>query len=543
MVREKEIKNSSYILDIIRNISHAKQLQATILFSADNFEKGYLSYDRTKKLFVFKSDVLSKAYIVGKKVNISYLFKETIFDFETIILSVQSNLLTLSVPKIFKSSFKREYSRYFPKLNEELYIILDNGTKCEIKNINTSGVSFYGNEISLNVEDTIRNICIVFNGDSVCMDATIRYIIPADNNRFIYGTQFKNMDWFSNYSLYSYILKKTYPKVKELTDFTKETIYELYNKSGYFDLKPQEEMRASFNNMYKLMNKIKVYPQIISNPAFYHNNQIYMGASVLRIYNNTFLAQHLAAIPQARLFPTAKTSIYLSINDYLLCNPHFKYYLTYFDANNKWHNKMYQSIGKFIDDDTKFLYDTLDYFKCDLEKYNQKKKNKYQSHMLTNFTEFIWYANNNLPKLYVQTHGYTMDDFKLDKVRQLYEMAGIYTRRQLIKITNNNNLIAYGIIEVYSEGLNLYNVLDMLRLYIVDENCDINEVFSSAINECKYFFKKYKKKQFNIFIKHICDTKELINIKGVSYDFLVGTVMANRMGSIEYKNLFLNMVR
>jgi len=543
MLREKEIKSSSYILDILRNISHTKRLQATILLSADIFEKGYLSYDRKKRFFVFRSDVLSEQYIPGQKINISYLLRETIFEFESTILSVQTTFLTLTVPKIFKSSFKREYSRYFPKLNEEIHIILDDGTTCEVKNINTSGVSFYNNNIGLKIEDSIRNICIVFSGNSVCVDTKIKYIISTDTDKLLYGAEFESIDWFSNYALYNYIVKKTYPKVKEITDFSKETIYQLYDESGYFDLKSRKEIEVSFNNMFDLMNKIKIYPQIISNPAFYHNNQIYMGASVLRIYNNTFLAQHLAAIPQARLFSTSKASIYLSINDYLLCNPHFKYYLTYFDATNKWHNKMYQNIGGFIEDDTKFLYDTLDYFECYFEHYGQNNISTYQSQILTNPIEFIKYANNNLPKLYNQTHGYNIDNFKLSEVKQLYEMAGIYTQRQLIKITNNNNLIAYGIIEVYSEGLNLYNVLDMLRLYIVDRNCDMNEVFISAINECKYFFDKYKKKKFNIFVKLTKDARKSINIPGVNYDFLVGTVMANRIGSVEYKNLFLNMTR
>ncbi|MBN2851495.1 MAG: hypothetical protein JXQ23_02025 [Clostridia bacterium] len=543
MIRDKEIENSIYILDILRNIGRSSELQASVFFTADDFEQGNLIYSRKDKQLLYIPKNIPDRYQIGQTISISFVLKETLFDFDSQIIDIRDNSLVLDFPKVFRSSFKRRYSRYIPETDEDMYILLNDGSQCEVKDINTAGVSFYSESLNLDIDDNIRNLCIIFEQSQVCIDARIKYIIPSSGSQLLYGTEFDDIDWFSNYSLFKYIFRKTYPDICEITDFSRETIYQLYEESDYFKLKPRKEIEISFNDMIETMNKIKIYPHIISNPVFYHQDKIYMGASALRIYNNTFLAQHLAAIPQSRLFPSSKTSVYLAINDYLLCNPYFKYYLTYFDATNKWHNKMYQSIGNYIDDENKFLYETIDYFECYYDSYDASSKSYLKCKVLKNYDEFISYANANLPGLYCAAHGYNHLDFEIKEMKQIYAMAGIYAQRQVFKITDKEKTVAYGVVELYSKGLNLYNVLDMIRLYIVDRSYDFNKIFIAAINECKFFFEKYQKSKFNIFVKLSENERNSISIKGVKYDFLVGSVMADRNGSVEYKNLFLNMTR
>lgn len=543
MLRDKQIDNSIYILGILRNIGRTRELQATAFFDVDNFEQGVLIYVRKEKKLYFKPNSFSENYIVNSTLNISFLLKETVFEFNSTIVDIIDNHILLDSPKIFRSSFKRKYSRYSPTINEDIYVQLPDGSNYSVKDVTTAGVSFYSKNLNLNIGYLIRNLCIIFNNSLVCIDARVKYTIETSELGILYGTEFVNMDWFANYTLFKYIFSKTYPNIKEITDFSKDVVYQLYKDSNYFDLKPREEMQIAFNKMFELMNKIKIYPHIISNPVYYYHDRIYMGASALRIYNNTFLSQHLAAIPQARLFPASKSAIYLGLNDYFLCNPYFKYYLTYFDATSKWHHKMYQSIGSYIEDETKFIYDTVEYFECNYDKFNIDNPCSYSCEILNNKNEFIYYAKANFKSLYNDSYGYNKKDIELNEMKQLFEMANLNAQREIIKITKNGKIMAFGVVETYTSGLNLYNILDMLRLHIVDETGDINEIFIAAIKECRYFFYKYNKSKLNIFVKLTEAKRDLINIEGVNYDFLVGTVLANRVGSVEYKNLFLNMTR
>jgi len=542
MLKNKQIDNSIFVLDILRNVSRIKELQASAIFSADYFEQGTLLYLRKEKKIFFKPNKPSNNFIIGKNLIISFLLKETIFEFESPVLAISNSLIQLALPKIFKSSFERKYSRYSPNMNDDIYVKLPDNNNYSVKDINTAGVSFYSTNLNFEIDHLIRNICVFFNNTEVCIDAKIKYILPLSDSSILYGTEFVNIDWFANYALFKYIFENTYPNIKEITDFSKESIYNLYEESDYFKIKPREEINKYFNSMYELINRIKIYPSIISNPVFYHNDKIYMGASALRLYNNTFLAQHLAAVPSSRLFPSSKTSVYLGLNDYFLCNPHFNYYLTYYDATNKWHHKMYQSIGSYIDDEKKFIYETSEYFECYYKKYTYIE-NELQCVILDDTSEFIDFANNNISQLHRNSYGYTKKDIAIGELKQLYEMAGLFAQRQIIKISDNNRVIAYGVVETYTSGLNLFNLLDMVRLYIVDKDYNLNDLFVTIINECKFFFERYNKSKFNIFVKLDEGKKDLINIEGVKYNCLAGTIMANREGSIEYKNLFLNMTR
>lgn len=543
MIRDKVIGNSIHVLDILRNISKTKELNATIVFSANDIYRGILYYYRRDKQLFFKLAQMDDRFTEGMKIHVSFLLKETVFSFDSTILDIAENLLEVSRPIVFTSSFKRHISRYSPTDEESLLVKMPDGSLHDVKDITTSGVAFYSEKLDYRIGDRIRNMQILLKDDSVCLDADVKYIIEADNGNFFYGTEFINNDWFSHYSLFHYIFENTYPDIHQIFEFPKEEIYLLYEKSGYFGLMEREEIDEAFNNMYRNLKIATDYPQVTTNPVFYHNKKMYLGASVIRVYNRTFLAQHLASLPESKLYPSSKHSIYLGISDYLICNPYYEYYLTYFMADNKWHSRMYGSIAGYINDDKKYLYDTIEFFITNYNEHTPMKKTQYTVSTLNDYTEFVEYAKENIPHLIRSAYAYDEKDIKLTEIKQVYELIGLYLARCIIKVENQGKPVAYAVCESYSPGLNMFNLLDSIKVHIVDNDADKNIILSHITSESMYFYDRYGKSKAYLYVELEEGGKDSIFVSGLNYSTLLGRGIVDRSGVIEYKNLLLNMSR
>ncbi len=103
--------------------------------------------------------------------------------------------------------------------------------------------------------------------------------------------------------------------------------------------------------------------------------------------------------------------------------------------------------------------------------------------------------------------------------------------------------MAFAVCETYTPGLNLFNILDSVKVYVVEEDPDLNSILSSIANESVYFYDKYEKSKTHLFIELDPGVKDTIDVPGINYYTLFGRGIVDRSGIIEYKNLLLNMVR
>ena len=82
-----------------------------------------------------------------------------------------------------------------------------------------------------------------------------------------------------------------------------------------------------------------------------------------------------------------------------------------------------------------------------------------------------------------------------------------------------------------------------MQIYIEDENYDLNEIIAAAVKEATYFYEKYKINDFNLFIRLKEGKFEEVKMDGIVYKQAAGRIVVDRTGTIEYKNLLLNMSR
>lgn len=436
---------------------------------------------------------------------------------------------------------KRELERHTIEEDEKAYVTI-NRQQYRILNIHTKGLAFHAPKKIAENGELIRDFKINLDDTTIFLDAEVRHI-EKNNSMYIYGLNFKDINWIDKMEIVKYILRTNHTHLANMSDYSDDEIYELFDNSGYLDL-TNMGFESNFPEMIKALRKIDNIPHISKSFVYVdENNKILSGANIVKLYNYTFLAQHLAVKKEAKLNIPCKMDIYKAIQNYILNHHYFKYYLAYFDRDLDWHKRLFQDIINYINDPQKFVFETLTWFVASTtDSTPLKKSNIYEVEKLYNFEEFIDYADKNLSDLEKGCYCYNKD-IHLDKIKTLYELKDLYAERKMYKVTENGNIVAYLVAEVYSSGINLFNCIDSTKVYFVNTTIDQNEFLKAIYNEMNSFYRKYNKNYFHIVVNTIYG----IDFKDINIDNFkrieAARVIANNDGIREYKNYFKTILR
>lgn len=422
---------------------------------------------------------------------------------------------------------------------EEAYIQLaEKAQRYSLLDICTRELSFISEENFLEEGEAVNNITIYMPNDlEITVHTCVKGCRPYKNGTFVYNLSLSDLQWPVYHKLFSYIFEKKYPALKPANHFSKGEIYNLFERSGYLDLKSRQEMDLNFKKMLSILDKIGEITHIIKNLVYYENEKPLTIGSVLRIYDRTFLGHHLASLPEAKLNLKSKTDVYLGMLDFMSNHPYFHYYLTYFDDHLSWHDKMYKDFYKNINDDNKLYYDSMHFFECKIGFAGGERPEGYKCTAVERPEEFFAFCKESLPPIVIDCYHYNREHFSLLEVKQLYEILDLLTARRLWRICSDDRVAAYAVAETYTDGLNLYNLLDMCRIYPTNENIDLNPVLQALLPDASMFFRNFGKDRFNVLFRAGAQPVGNIKISGLHYHALAGRVIASREAAIEYRKL------
>jgi PilZ domain. len=514
----KKINNDDYITSLFYHVSK-KKIPVSVHYKNGRFDDTLIF---KKGAFKFKSghDELS----VRKNLKINFAFQEAAFEFKSHSL----NLDEIEKPKDIYASFRRMLPRI---VFDNAYITLNGGTKCKILNISTRGAAFL-TETKITVPD-IRNLKMSIDEEELYCDGIVRHY---NEKTHICGIEFTHMEWPYFLILFNFISQKMYPDIRDITEFSEAEIYKLYHDSGYLGLKAKEEMEINFRNMMQIINIIKGKPQLSYDSTYVKNGEPLATASFLRIYDRTFLGQHLAAVPKAKILFHSKIDVYLSLVDYFLNNPYGDYYLAYFYADEEWHHEMYQKIRGYINNESKFSMDYLQYYEQEVNPALMMTATEPGNiAVLDDLQEFTAFCRKNLPDLEINAYAYNKRA-GFSEVKQLYELLGLFAVRRIWRISDGQRN-AYAVAEVYSDGLNLFNLLDTCRVYFPRDQEFGPDFWGELLPQVARFYASFQKTKFNLMFKG--NIGKQLALPGLRYLPLLGRVIVNREGVAEYKKFVM----
>lgn len=527
MEYSKKIMDQGFIVHLFRKLFKQKRIPVI----ANHLFADMLIMDRKGNQIVL--DNFERIPIsIDSALNIGFFYNETFYSF-TSTSTMKDSVYYLEKPPEIYATYKRELNRYEVKDIDDIHLkISGHDNIFKVKDISIKGLSFESN-INLELGNMVTNIEVILeNSERVFLDACVKH-----RSNGVYGLEYTDIDWFSTRTLFLYIFKNSYPNIKALADFDKESIRKLFD--AYLVKIPEIIGRKRFDDMILSLNQIKSNQEITANYVYVKDdNSLVSTASVLRIYNRTFLGHQLVAIPQSVTNIRSRADIYYSLADYALNNKYFEYYISYYVTLLSWHDLMFQSIENYISDKNKFLINKIQFYTyntgCNIE-YNQKD---YHIELVTDIKDFLKYCKKHLEPVEIQAYSYE-SDFFLEEIKQVYEALGLYISRKLWSIKHNNIVVAYIVGESSSNGLNLFNLMDMARFIFVDpDEKNKQKIIETSINQLCMYYQRYGKDTFNIVLNgQDNDTNNDIIMEGLHKNQSWARVIMNRQGAIEYKKL------
>lgn len=527
----KTIKDPDFIQTLFRNL--ARQITPVII---NNYLTSDL-YFKTKK-----GDIpllrTSEDLLINSTINVTFLFKDILYHFNSVIISQEDDrVYVIDYPSEIKAHYRRLNYRLNIDSSENVSVNIFNQSY-KLSDISAAGLSFISENNCFEQDQIIEYINLTLPDiPAIGLSGQIKYC-SNNNDHYIYGIKFLEPDWNAIYYINSYIFSKKYPNVRNMSSCSDEEIYNLYNESGYFNMFKNysvKQVRQYYNNMLKTFHHLRNKPLILNKLGFY-KDKLLAGGDLLWLYKNTYIGIHLAAIPEARRILNSLTDIYLATTDFFLSNKYAQYYLAYIHAEQEWHRKMYLSIGNIIADETKYRFDTCHLFEYDTNYMSTLiPNNNYSISRLREPDQFIDYAEQNLPWLLRKCYCYEKDDFYLPDIKQIYESFNFKINRALWQIKKADKTVAFAVGELFENGLNIYNFMDVTYLYLTEANLDLKPLIPVVLSEVSQFYRANGKHKFNLNFSEQYTSNLNFDIPGLNYIYQMGRVISNKEGGKEYK--------
>ena len=520
--------------------------------------------------------------------------EQSIYFFPITVSAMQKNLLYLKAPTLVYTNLRR----YLPRNNIDksdrvtafTWNDQDEKQTHHVRDINVRGMSFLCGQPYYSTGQLIQNVLITFEDKAeVVLDVIVKYCIPAaDGMHHICGMSFCTIEERELEIISAYIFNKNFGNVIDCLELSADTIYQFTLASGGFTQQDEESRIVRHREMMHVADELHglgtlsfyyAYTNFFNTIAEDHSHKTQTLAadisaiySLLRIYDATFYLNHcmfLLAATDGEPSGTAAADdaekimrIHSSITTTLICHRYFRYYLDYFtlDAAGR---SVYKNFTHFIDDPNKFQLDYFELFHCDVESSMNFKDSMpgidppvetspglsgtttspsgadmvIDCTVLEDTSAFIEYAMANISPLENEAYGYnSLASLQLGDIKQLFGMVKLYLSRCVWVVSRGGKTLGYAVSEVYSNGLNLRNQLDLTRIFFAETMTpeDRRSFVSAVVRKCAAFYSRFNKSSFGLLFKVDLDDVDIYTRENIRYFTTLGRVIGNKDSIIEY---------
>jgi hypothetical protein len=541
------IKNESFLKKLIDVLSNTNKFPCII--QEKKVLIGELKFDN-KKNNIYLSPKNFSFELPNKEFNFKFIFKDTIYSFDSKIefYNKEQNIYILKNPTKVQLTFKRMLSRYNVKDNDLISLVIQGFTdEFKIKNITTKGLAFVCSKKIFKKINIKKNAEIIINNKKrLAINIVVKYIseknIGNNNNNefYIIGVEFKKIEWIQFYDLFNFIFFNEFPNLKHMYEFEKEDIYILFKNTGYFDAKINSNSDFYFKEMYENIIRLSFFPQLSCNLVYFDKKPV-CSSSVSRIYKNTFLTHQFLSQATDEKEEGSMYLLFKGVNEFLLNNPYYKYFITYIDNDLDWNRNLYVNAAKYINKFENFKIDTLSIYsyKIDNNHTNLEVKKSYILNEENDLSGFLKFCVNNLSQLECNVFSYN-ENFNLNELRETFNLMGLNITRKIYTVKNeSNSILAYVVLECYPT-LNIFNLTDNCMIYFTNNEENLEEVFKLIISELTNEFILQNKKNYFLIMKNPekLTNSISVNIKNVTGPFVDIRIIGDKNSTKEYCDYF-----
>ena len=247
------------------------------------------------------------------------------------------------------------------------------------------------------------------------------------------------------------------------------------------------EHKESFKQTYK-----KLYidgPSIARHFTYQDRGEILGHIAMLRAYENTWLFHHHAAKSnglKAGLAVLNQISQYVN-NFYLLNSSHMHYVISYYRPENRFPHRIFGGFKELLNNPRCCSIDPFAFFHMLKPGFPIKTVGELATAQASDIIEFQRFYEHKYCGLMVHALDITPDTLEAEGLNDQYREVGFKRERHLFSIRVDGCLQALIAVTVTDTGLNMSNVTNCIKVFVMLESLDVKLVYS-ALSELTHFY-------------------------------------------------------
>ncbi len=332
----------------------------------------------------------------------------------------------------------------------------------------------------------------------------------------------------------SYICSKV--NLNELWDFFFDTGF-IYPDKYAFIQKNKDQIKKTYERLYS--NN----PHIARHFIYQDKGRILGHMAMIRFYENTWMIHHHAARKSSGNKAGLKVldQIGRMINDsHRIYSLHMDYFIAYYRSGNKFPNLIFGGAAKSIKDRKRCSVDTFAYYHHQNTKAGRRSDLPPHWRLMPTQPEDL----KALENYYEHVAGglmpgaldLTADKFSRDQLTDLYHQAGLKRERRFYSLKKNGRLKAVVTAVITDVGLNLSDLTNCLKVFVVDSHelpADIIRSMLSSLAE------KFQQDQVTVLLYPVAYADE----QGIAYKKLYNLWVCRLKSSDEYFRYLNRLLR
>lgn len=526
MSKLRVIESGKTIGDLFTNLARQEEIPVSVHNEEEKMYAMLKFLDDEKSPYIVSRDQ-SISLESGQKTELTFFYKETFINFFTSVEDIADEKYFIKKPSSIRTSYNRTKTRYNVKKKDNVFVVIYGvSDRYPAIDISTSGISFEADRELFGEGQAIRNIMITLGNDlPVYVDGIVKYVKSIGDGCFRFGIEFLSIEWMFYQKIFSFVFEKGYPDIKQMRDYSIEDISNLYNESKYIAPKNSTYNKGMMTEILKV-ERLKDKPMIAMNLVQQKNENIVAVASAVRNFNKGFYVQKILTVPDEEVENVQRTDMYAGIADGLLGHPYFETLIMYVNDDVEWDMEMFRIMQEIIDDETKVSFKGFNIYACSVEQCLN------EVNLVTNktddFSNFLKWVNTSSNSLEMSAYSYNKGQFWLGKLKENYRISNFEINRDLFEVKNGEDIIAYAVSETVSKDIDIDGFMNGFRLYLVDENVEVDDVIASLVEVVKPIFTQKGIESFKIIVDHDVSISSLCEVESTH------RLLMSREGVVEF---------
>lgn len=271
---------------------------------------------------------------------------------------------------------------------------------------------------------------------------------------------------------YSHQVEISYPGIKVTRDVSFEEIWKLFLESGFLYPEKVSRLEPVLPEIQQTVRALlRANGNLMGTVVLRNEQGLDAHMSILRWYEQTWVVQHLAALPLSARALDASAQLTLGFAYYGRLRPDIVWSKMYFRPNNAWPSRVFGGFAKQIDDPTSSDLRVFHYLVAPTAGTPQRWNGLEVRPSVESERALIegWFTSRGRT-VEVQANQLQASGDALEQLSREYEQAGLTRRRETIVAERAGRVTGFALLEIASLGMNFSELTNAFTIHPMEDD-------------------------------------------------------------------------